>query len=90
MGGKMKEWLVWSSEDDILEDFDTEQEAIDLANETLALWREEAIGEGEWGDGVEFISVYQLAHCVKVGQTEMGDDYKLFRVNNPKGGDDEI
>ena len=77
----MKQWIVWSSEDGIFDEFDTEQEAIDVANETLALWREEACGEGEWGDGVEYISVYRLAHSVAVSkEDDDGVDYELRKA----------
>lgn len=74
----MKPWLVWSSEDGILEEFETEQEAVNCANETLALWREESVSQGEWNDGVENIAVYRLAHhIVQSGDDEEGYDFKL-------------
>lgn len=77
----MKPWIVWSSEDGILEEFATEQEAVDVANETLALWRDEAVGEGEWGDGVEYIAVYRLAHVATLSKDDdEGCDYEIRKA----------
>ena len=63
----MKEkWRVSDNGNSIEEDFNTEQEALDFANESLALYREEAISESEWSDEVEFLAVYKMVHCTKV------------------------
>lgn len=67
-----EKWRVSDNGNSIEEDFATEQEALDFAAESLALYREEAVSEGEWADEVEFLAIYKMVHCTKVIST--GDE----------------
>jgi hypothetical protein len=74
-GEEMKPWLVWDSGNGNIEEYDTEEEALKFAAESLDTYREEAKDDGEWSDEVEFIAVYKLAHNVQVVDSgEAGKD----------------
>jgi hypothetical protein len=61
-----KPWLVWDSGNGDIEEFDTEEDALKFAAESLDGYREQAKDEGEWSEEVEYVGVYKLAHETKV------------------------
>jgi hypothetical protein len=74
-----KPWLAWDSGNGDIEEFDTEEDALKFATESLEAYRGQAKDDGEWSEEVEYIGVYKLAHETKVvdrgGDAENYEDY---------------
>ena len=78
---QLKQWRVFDYGNGMDDEFDTEEEAVAFAQQSLELYRDEAKSDGEWCDEVESLSVYKLAHCVQIlKETESGIDYEIRKA----------
>lgn len=68
-----KPWKVISNAHGINDDFETLDEALKAADETLSLWRDQARDEGEWDEEVEGVEIRLLTHAARITNRE-GDN----------------
>lgn len=61
-----KPWKLISNADGIDDDFATLDEALKAADETLALWRDQARDDGEWDEDVEGVEIHLVTHAARI------------------------
>lgn len=61
-----KSWRLISNADGIDDEFATLDEALKAADETLVLWRDQAVMDNEWADEVEGIEIHLVTHAARI------------------------
>lgn len=61
-----KPWRVISNADGVDEEYATMSEALEKADEVLALWRDQANDDGEWDEDVEGVEVHLVTHAARI------------------------